>query len=64
MRKEHLTLTADEHRSLTSLTSAGQLQARQYKRAMTLLLLHEGQPMTQVSKTLKFSAILILEKVQ
>ena len=55
MRKEHLKLTADEHRSLTALTSSGQLKARQFKRAMTLLLLNEGKPMTEVSKTLKFS---------
>ncbi len=55
MRKEHLKLTADEHRSLPALTSSGQLKARQFKRAMTLLLLNEGKPMTEVSKTLKFS---------
>lgn len=55
MRKEHLKLTTDEHRSLTSMTSSGQLKARQFKRAMTLLLLDEGKPMRVVSKTLKFS---------
>ncbi len=55
MRKEHLKLTADEHRSLTAMTSSGELKARQFKRAMTLLLLDEGKPMTAVSKTLKFS---------
>lgn len=55
MRKAHLTLTEDEHRYLTTLTSAGGLKARQFKRAMTLLWLAEGKPMTEVSKTLKFS---------
>lgn len=55
MRKEHLKLTADEHRSLTTLTSSGELKARLFKRAMTLLLLDEGKPMTEVSTTLKFS---------
>ncbi len=55
MEKKHLTLTEIEHRCLTTLTSAGQLKARQFKRAMALLLLSEGKPMTVVSKTLKFS---------
>ncbi len=55
MEKQHLKLTEDEHRYLTTLTSSGQLKARQFKRAMTLLLLSEGKPMRAVSKTLKFS---------
>lgn len=55
MAIEHLKLTETERRYLTTLTSSGELKARQFKRAMTLLLLSEGKPMTAVSKTLKFS---------
>ncbi len=55
MATEHLKLTETEHRYLTTLTSSGELKARLFKRAMTLLLLSEGKPMTVVSRTLKFS---------
>lgn len=54
MRKEHLKLTENEHSYLTTLTTSGQLKARQFKRAMTLLLLNDGKTMTAVSKTLKY----------
>ncbi len=54
MRKEHLKLTDTEHRYLTTLTTSGQLKARKFKRAMTLLLLNVGKTMTDVSKTLKY----------
>ncbi len=54
MRKEHLKLTESEHSYLTTLPSSGQLKARQFKRAMTLLLLDEGKTMTEVSKLLKY----------
>lgn len=55
MRKEHLKLNEQEHCYLTTLTSSGQLKAREFKRAMTLLLLDEGKTMTAVSKLLKYS---------
>jgi putative transposase len=54
MRKEHLKLTESEHSSLTKLTTSGQLKARQFKRAMTLLLLDEGKTLSVVSKILKY----------
>lgn len=55
MRKEHIKLNEREHSYLTTLTTSGQLKARKYKRVMTLLLLDEGQTMTQVSNLLKYS---------
>ena len=54
MRKEHLKLTESEHSSLTTLTTSGNLKARQFKRAMTLLLLDEGKTLSEVSKILKY----------
>jgi putative transposase len=55
MRKEHLTLTESDHSYLTTLTTSGQLKARKYKRAMTLMLLHDGHSMSEVSKLLQYS---------
>lgn len=55
MRKEHLKLTEQEHSYLTSLTTSGELKARKYKRVMTLLWLHQGKTMSEVSKLLKYS---------
>lgn len=54
MRKEHLKLSEQEHSYLTTLTTSGQLKARQFKRAMTLLLLNEGHTLSAVSQTLKY----------
>ena len=54
MRKEHLKLNKEEHRYLTTLTTSGQLKARKFKRAMTLLWLHKGKPMTEISKLLNY----------
>ena len=54
MRKEHLKLSEQEHSYLTTLTTSGQLKARQFKRAMTLLLLDEGHTLAAVSQTLKY----------
>jgi len=54
MRKEHLKLSEQEHSYLTTLTTSGQLKARQFKRAMTLLLLDEGRTLSAVSQTLKY----------
>ena len=61
MRKEHLKLTEQEHRYLTTLTTSGQSQARKIKRARTLLLLHQGKTMTDVSKLLEFSYPRVIE---
>lgn len=55
MRKEHLKLNEQEHRYLTMLTSSGELKARQFKRAMTLLWLSDGKPMTEVSELLDYA---------
>lgn len=54
MRKEHLKLNEEEHSYLTTLTTSGQLKARKFKRAMTLLWLHQGKPMSEVSKLLNY----------
>ena len=54
MRKEHLKLNKEEHSYLTILTTSGQLKARKFKRAMTLLWLHQGKPMSEVSKLLNY----------
>lgn len=54
MRKEHLKLTESEHSYLITLTTSGQLPVRQFKRALTLLLLDEGKTLSAVSQTLKY----------
>jgi putative transposase len=54
MRKEHLKLSEEDHSYLTTLTTSGSLKARQFKRAMTLLLLDEGQTLSAVSQALKY----------
>ena len=55
MRKEHLKLTENEHGYLTTLMTSGQSKARKLTRARTLLLLHQGKTMVDVSKLLDFS---------
>ena len=55
MRKAHIKLNESEYRSLTALTRSGETKARKYKRAMTLLRLHEGETISAVSKLLKYS---------
>lgn len=55
MRKEHLKLTESELRSLTILTTSGELKARKFKRATALLLLNQGKTLTAVSKTLGYA---------
>jgi putative transposase len=55
MRKEHLKLKEQERRSLTILTTSGELKARKFKRAMALLLLDQGKTLTEVSKTLSYA---------
>lgn len=55
MRKAHLKLKENEQSYLTTLTTSGQLKARKFKRATTLLLLHQGKTMAEVAKLLIFS---------
>lgn len=55
MRKEHIKLTEQEHSYLTTLTSSGQLKARKFKRAMTLLWLSQGKTMSAASKELSYA---------
>lgn len=64
MRKEHLKLKEQEHRYLISLTTSGELKARQFKRVMTLLWLDQGTTMSEVSKLLSYAypSIIALKK--
>lgn len=55
MRKEHLKLNETEQSYLTQLTTSGELKARQFKRAMTLLWLSDGKTMSEVSHLLDYS---------
>jgi len=55
MRKEHIKLNEQEHSYLTMLTTSGQLKARQFKRAMTLLWLHQGKTMSEASRLLDYA---------
>lgn len=64
MKEKHLTLTESDHSYLTTLTTSGQLKARKYKRAMTLLLLHDGHSLSAVSKLLKYSYPSVLKVKQ
>lgn len=64
MRKEHLKLIEKEHSYLTTLTTSGELKARKYKRVMTLLWLHQGKTMSEVSNLLSYAypSVLALKK--
>lgn len=55
MRKEHLKLTETDYSYLTMQTTSGELQARKFKRVMTLLWLHQGKTMSEVSELLNYS---------
>jgi len=55
MRKEHLKLTEKEHSYLTTLTTSGELKARQFKRVMTLLWLAAGKTMSEVARLLDYA---------
>lgn len=55
MRKEHLKLTEPDYSYLTTITTSGELKARQFKRAMTLLWLHQGKTMSEVSTLLSYA---------
>lgn len=54
MRKAHLKLKENEQNYLRTLTTSGNLKARQLKRATTLLLLHQGKTMVEVAKLLDY----------
>lgn len=55
MRKEHLKLNEQDYSYLTILTTSGELKARKFKRAMSLLWLHQGKPMSEISELLKYA---------
>jgi len=55
MRKEHLKLSEQDFSYLTILTTSGELKARKFKRVMTLLWLHEGKTMSEVSELLRYA---------
>ena len=55
MRKEHLKLSEQDYSYLTILTTSGELKARKFKRAMTLLWLHQGRTMSEVSELLNYA---------
>jgi putative transposase len=52
MKKQHLTLTDTDRKTLTELLAKGTLQARTGKRAMALLCLHAGDALTAVAERL------------
>lgn len=64
MRKEHLKLNEQEHSYLISLTTSGELKARKYKRVMTLLWLHQGKTLAEVSRLLDYTypSVIALKK--
>ena len=64
MRKEHLKLNEQEHSYLTTLTTSGELKARKYKRVMTLLWLHQGKTLAEVSRLLDYAypSVIALKK--
>lgn len=55
MRKEHLKLSEQDYSYLTRQTTSGELKVRKFKRVMTLLWLHQGKTMSEVSKLLNYS---------
>jgi len=61
MRKNHLKLNDEEISSLTQLTTSGEIKARQFKRAMALLLLDQGKTLSDVSETLSYSYTRVLD---
>lgn len=64
MRKAHLKLNEQEHSYLTTLTTSGELKARKYKRVMTLLWLHQGKTLAEVSRLLDYAypSVMALKK--
>jgi hypothetical protein len=52
MKKQHLSLTADDRSTLETLLSKGMLSARKFKRATALLELDRGKTLQDVATTL------------
>lgn len=55
MKKQHVTLSAEDQKYLKTLLSKGSLKARKYKRALALLELHKGQTIQAVVDLLGMS---------
>lgn len=55
MKKQHVQLSAEDKEKLTFLLSQGQLKAKVYKRATTLLELNRGKTFTAVSETVQLT---------
>ena len=55
MKKQHVELSDTDREYLETLISKGELKAKAYRRALTLLELDRGQTYTSVSKTLQVS---------
>jgi transposase len=53
MNKQHIKLSPNDREYLEALTSKGELKAKIYRRALSLLELDRGQTYTAVSKTVK-----------
>jgi len=53
MNKQHLQLSPNDREYLEALISKGELKAKTYRRALSLLELDRGQTYTAVSKTVK-----------
>ena len=55
MNKQHVQLSPVDREYLEALISKGELKAKTYRRALSLLELDRGQTYTAVSKTVKVS---------
>jgi len=55
MNKQHIKLSPNDREYLEALTSKGELKAKIYRRALSLLELDRGQTYTAVSKTVQMS---------
>ena len=53
MKKQHIQLSPTDREYLEALMSKGELKAKTYRRALSLLELDRGQTYTAVSKTVK-----------
>jgi hypothetical protein len=55
MKKQHIQLSPVDREYLEALISKGELKAKTYRRAFSLLELDRGQSYTAVSKTAKMT---------
>jgi transposase len=55
MKKQHIQLSPVDREYLEALISKGELKAKTYRRAFSLLELDRGQSYTAVSKTVKMT---------